>query len=444
MTLGSLFDGIGGFPLAAQMYGITPLWASEIEAAPISITKRHFPDMKHYGDVIKINGAELPPVDIITFGSPCQDMSAAVSRSGLDGSRSCLFYEAVRIIKEMRNATNGRYPAYAIWENVPGAFSSHGGEDFRRVLEALSESKIPMPDNGKWAESGMVRLSDREIAWRTLNARYWGVPQRRKRIYLVADFRGKRAAEILFKPESLLGYTPQSGNEGQRIRTFTESSFRAAGFVGQASPAAGGIGCKVEIAPTLRAGLVPDCLAGAFEMSHADEVLRKCEGDISPTLQARMGTGGNQIPLVFDAAYCIGNGQTDQTKLHKLAGTLNCMHDRQAVIYAIDRAAFNQGQNAKYDFDINCKGINSTLTARGASAVCAYDVSAEQWAARRLTPLECERLQGFPDNWTKYGADDKEISDAARCKALGNSLAIPCALRVIGGIADYERRTKWR
>ena len=203
LTLGSLFDGIAGFPYAASKLGIETLWTSEIETAPSEISKRHFPDALQLGDVTKINGTEIPPVDIISFGSPCQDMSVAGNRTGLDGNRSGLFHEAIRIIDEMRDKTNGEYPKYAIWENVPGAFSSNKGQDFRRVLEEISKAEIPMPTSGKWADSGMVRTKHCELAWRVFDAQYWGVPQRRRRIYLVADFRRKRATEILFKSESV-------------------------------------------------------------------------------------------------------------------------------------------------------------------------------------------------------------------------------------------------
>ena len=137
LTLGSLFDGSGGFPLGGLLAGIEPVWASEIEPFAVRVTTKRLPQMKHYGDVSALNGAELPPVDIITFGSPCQDMSIAGKRSGLDGSRSSLFYEAIRIVKEMRCATNGEKPRFIVWENVPGAFSSNKGADFKAVLESV-------------------------------------------------------------------------------------------------------------------------------------------------------------------------------------------------------------------------------------------------------------------------------------------------------------------
>ena len=219
LTLGSLFDGSGGFPLGGLLVGITPVWASEIEPFPIRVTAKRLPFMKHYGDVSKINGAELPPVDIITFGSPCQDMSIAGKRAGLDGSRSNLFYDAIRIIKEMRCATNGRYPRFIVWENVPGAFSSNKGEDFKAVLESVcsvKDDKANIPRYEKWPNAGEIMADDFSVAWRVLDAQYWGVPQRRKRIYLVADFRGKCAGKVLFESEGVSGYPPKGGSPWEK------------------------------------------------------------------------------------------------------------------------------------------------------------------------------------------------------------------------------------
>ena len=221
MTLGSLFDGSGGFPLAGLAHGITPVWASEIEPFPIRVTTKRFHGMKHYGDVSKMRGDKIKPVDIITFGSPCQDMSLAGRRAGLGGSRSNLFYEAVRIIKEMRESTNGKYPRYAVWENVPGAFSSNKGEDFRCVLEALIEvvqpdAQVPMPEKARWPYADIYMGDGWSLAYRVLDAQYWGVPQRRKRIFLVADFAGRSAKKILFERESVSGNPAQSSRAGKR------------------------------------------------------------------------------------------------------------------------------------------------------------------------------------------------------------------------------------
>ena len=240
LKLGSLFDGSGGFPLAGALCGIEPVWASEIEPYPIAVTKTRFPHMKHLGDISKINGAEIEPVDIITFGSPCQDLSVAGKRAGLkhetngddETTRSGLFMEAVRIIKEMRKKTNGEYPRYAVWENVPGAFSSNKGEDFKVVLEELVKIAAPsasMPDVPKfgWPYADSYCGNGWSLAYRVLDAQYWGVPQRRRRIYLVADFGGQRAREILFEREGLRGYFTQGGTPWKAAPSDAEGSLGA-------------------------------------------------------------------------------------------------------------------------------------------------------------------------------------------------------------------------
>ena len=237
MKLASLFDGSGGFPLAGIIAGITPVWASEIEPYPIRVTTKRLPYMRHYGDVSAINGADVEPVDIITFGSPCQDMSVAGKRAGLDGERSGLFYQATRIIKEMRRATNGKYPRWAVWENVPGAFSSNKGEDFRAVLEelisvagsALGGADVTIPRPRKWEHAGVVLGDGFSIAWRQLDAQFWGVPQRRKRIFLVCDFASESAGDVLFKSEGLSGYTPQGFRAWEGAACCIEEGFGDAG-----------------------------------------------------------------------------------------------------------------------------------------------------------------------------------------------------------------------
>ena len=217
LKLGSLFDGIGVFPFAASRNGIIPVWASEIEKSPIAITKRHFPGMEHLGDITKIHGGHIPPVHIITFGSPCQNLSKIGKREGLAGSKSGLFFQAIRIIEEMRCATNGLYPVIAVWENVMGAFSSNDRMDFRAVLQSFSDTEISMPPTGGWANAGMVRGGKTDLCWRLMDAQYWGKPrlvQRRKRIFLVADFRGQRSAEIQFKPRDMFPIPPPCTDYG--------------------------------------------------------------------------------------------------------------------------------------------------------------------------------------------------------------------------------------
>ena len=230
LTLGSLFDGIGGFPYAASFYGIRPLWASEIIPECISVTQKHFPEMEHVGDITKLYGGTLPPVDIITFGSPCQDLSVASGkRLGLAGERSGLFLEAVRIIREMQEATNGEYPKFALWENVPGALSSSSRRDFKAVLEAFTDAEVPMPGSGRWANAGMVRGRGVDLAWCVYDAQYFGTAQRRRRIFLIADFRGERSGEILFVPKSLSGYFAAGGTPRQGPAAYAQSGAGTAG-----------------------------------------------------------------------------------------------------------------------------------------------------------------------------------------------------------------------
>jgi DNA (cytosine-5)-methyltransferase 1 len=313
LKLGSLFDGIGGFPLSAQRHGIEPVWASEIEPFPIKVTQHHFPNMKHLGDITQINGAEIEPVDIITFGSPCQDLSVAGKREGLQGERSGLFMDAVRIIREMRRASGGEYPRFIVWENVPGAFSSNKGEDFRAVLSEIAETEIPMPRSGKWANAGMVRTERIDIAWRVLDAQYWGVPQRRRRIFLVADFGGQSAAEILFKPEGLRGDIAESGEARQGATTDVKRSIRKT---------------KQYL----------------FE-NHSQDTRYVGPLEVSPIVSATFGMGGNNQPFVVNRAYSIQgsmigradkNGPQGDGINENVSFTLNTT-DRHAVAFACNQ-----------------------------------------------------------------------------------------------------------
>ena len=272
MTLGSLFDGSGGFPLGGVLAGITPIWSSEIEPFPIRVTTARFPNMKHYGDISTIDGSELEPVDIISFGSPCQNLSVAGKREGLDGDRSSLFYEAIRIVKEMREATNGKYPRYIVWENVPGAFSSNKGEDFKAVLTEICKVKdeqVSISKPAKWENAGRIMGDGYSVAWRLLDAQYWGVPQRRQRIYLVADFDGGSAGKILFESEGLSGYSAQGFKSWQNAANgITE-----------------GIGETVET----------DSLM--FE-NHSQDTRYRGPLAVAQTVSSTYGTGGNNQPFV--------------------------------------------------------------------------------------------------------------------------------------------------
>ena len=438
MTLGSLFDGIGGWLLAARHAGVTPIWASEIEPFPCSVTARHFPDVKQLGDITQINPDEIEPVDIICAGSPCQDLSVAGKRKGLDGERSGLFRTAVHIVRRMRTSTGGRYPRYFVWENVPGAFSSNKGADFRAVLEEIGQTEIPVPDSGKWTSAGMVECDECQIAWRVLDAQYWGVPQRRRRIFLVADFTAddRRAGEILFEREGVSGNIAESKGTGEGTATETEGGARAtdkygivsAGFI--AGNKNGGIGYKTEQAATIKAqwgGQAPT--VAIYDMTHADEGVRPVKDGIVPTLNARMGTGGNQVPVVH--AYCIA-GNTIDRKIENGGNGKGVLAETAYTLNTIDRHAVAEIYGAK-SFSEYEKGQVATLRESGGNhGGGSENLAVMHSIVRRLTPTECERLQGLEDGYTDGG------SDTARYKALGNGMAQPCADYVIRRIVEVS------
>ena len=339
LTLGSLFDGSGGFPLGGLISGIIPLWASEIEPFPIRVTTKRLPQMKHYGDVSAQNGADLPPVDIITFGSPCQDMSVAGKRSGLDGERSSLFYQAVRIVKEMRCKTNGKYPRFVVWENVQGTFSSNKGEDFRAVLSSLCKIKredyaVPELPNGKWDNAGCIMGEDFSLAWRLFDAQYWGVPQRRKRIYLVADLGGGSAGKILFESEGVSGYTPQGFRSWQGTAESAEESVGASSLCLNDQ---GGQRMDVteDFTATLRAASNHPPLV--FE-NHSQDTRYKGPLAVVQTVSANYGMGGNNQPFVLETpktlkirSGCEGGGKGALIQENKSA-TLSCNNDQTVFV----------------------------------------------------------------------------------------------------------------
>ena len=334
LTLGSLFDGSGGFPLGGMLAGITPVWASEIEPFPIMVTKKRLPFMKHYGDISAMDGSKIEPVDIITFGSPCQDMSVAGKRDGLDGSRSSLFYEAVRIIKEMRHKTDGKYPRYIVWENVPGAFSSNTGEDFRCVLESIcriKDEQLSVPRPAKWPYSGEILGDGFSIAWRQLDAQFWGVPQRRKRIYLVADFDGGSAGEILFESEGLSGYTPQGFRSWEETAGDPSDGSREAGTLCLNDQGGNRMDITEDKTMTLRAEAHHPPLI--FE-NHGQDSRYRGPDDIAQTVLSTFGTGGNNQPFVVETPKTMkircgkdGGGKGPLVQDNKSA-TLSCNNDQ--------------------------------------------------------------------------------------------------------------------
>ena len=580
LTLGSLFDGSGGFPLGGLLAGITPVWASEIEPFPIRVTTKRLPFMKHYGDISQMDGGKIETVDIITFGSPCQDMSIAGRRDGLDGSRSSLFYEALRIIKEMRCATDGRYPRYIVWENVPGAFSSNKGEDFKAVLEAVigiaePNAQVPMPEKARWPYADIYMGDGWSVAYRTLDAQYWGVPQRRRRIYLVADLAGGSAGKILFESEGLSGYSAESFRSWQRTAGSAEK--------GAYPTVAGALTARYDCSPCVDRGQT--IVVTALENHPLDSRVKLSEDGNVQTLTSRIGTGGNNVPLVMKIrSGCEGGGKGALIQENKSA-TLSCNNDQTlfepcgwdggqvsptltkqnaggnqrmpdkdnftcvlqpfgisskdsnvmksdnphsgiyeaetartldgnggnpscnqggiAVVesYAIQGSMIGRddkngphgdGINEDVSFTLNTvdrhavyamttgsytqveKDTSPTIMARDykdPNAICM----GHGYTVRRLTPTECARLQGFPDNWcadlgTEKPTDeemyfwhkvfktysegtgckmksDKQIakwlrdphSDAAEYKMWGNGVALPCVVFVLSGIVYYTQ-----
>lgn len=594
LKLGSLFDGIGGFPLVGSKFGIKPVWASEIEPWPIKVTQKHFPNMKHLGDITKINGGEIEPVDIITFGSPCTRLSVAGKHDGFDITFECqgtkeepheiytnniratdkyqyiyknicpicgkelietnesaLFFHAIRIINEMRETTNGIYPRFIVWENVPGAYSSNNGEDFRAVLEEIGNAKIPMPKSGRWATAGMVRTDTADIAWRTIDAQHWGVPQRRRRIFLVADFGGQCAGEILFVEEGVSGNFAESGkareeaagNTGDGTKgtsgnlaysfdslasnsmksknphsggRFVEISKtldsttpepsknqggiailqareEAAATVGNGIETAGGNNvtatltasygtkwngnsgadtgdnfvtqpikstdyltgwdCQEKriftdkgVAPTLagsdggggRTGVGYICLAdqGGQQMAIHD--------DISPTLRAQ--EHGHQPIVMREVSRTLRaeagapKHEADWESLviepRSQDGVCRIHHD--GIVPTLNTAQGGQRQPCAVAVDCrnNCENVELIATLQSGTNFGGYSLNKINpvrigYMVRRLTPVECLRLQGYPDWWL----DIEGMSDTQKYKAIGNSVAIPCVEFVLGGIA---------
>lgn len=410
--LGSLFDGAGTMPYAAKLSGIEPVWSSEIESFPLKVTAKRFPNVTQLGDITKIDGRQIEPVDVITFGSPCQDLSIAGKRAGLDGERSGLFMEAVRIIKEMRDETSTGTdepvrPRFAVWENVPGAFSSNKGEDFRVVLEELCKIKdgnaaIPRPKNGKWNTAGLIVGDGYSVAWRVLDARFWGVPQRRRRIWLVADFGGERAGEILFKraglrrsfAESRAPREEAARDLGNGAQAADRKICEANGFNHLNGSKAKSIAYTENGSPTLRAGSPTSCVVFFGQ----DAYDKYTETQQSATIKASGGIYGGGSECLVCAGFSPQAGKT--------AG----------ISYSVNESPTLQ-------------------TSKEMGMVIGRE---SQYIVRRLTPLECCRLQGMPDWWCA----DILHSDAPEYKMWGNGMALPCAMYVMEGIAEIYEEEK--
>lgn len=481
LTLGSLFDGIGGFCYAAGIPSgidtgctIKPLWAAEVEPNCIDITRYRFKDVMHVGSVTELKGDEIQPVDIITFGSPCQDLSIAGKRKGLKGNRSGLFIHAIRIIREMRLATNGQYPTFIIWENVPGAFSSNGGEDFRAVLEKVTNANIPMPASGKWATAGMVRGGRLTQLGESLTLNIGEYPNVENESTLSEILEDNVPEKYYLSPKACLGILRRAKNKGRKLPD------------------------NLRIALEQKVAEGGEVLG--LDFAHADSVVRTYK-DITPTLVQNMGRGGGQTPCIMyeekrsviplrdevtrnKASNGLGVGKVGgpcptltTADIHSVfyeayqhhgyresdtSGTLTAGQNNtvrgDTPLIVTDKKAFEENQHGGY----RETQINGTLRAAGGSYGGGSETLITEstktkgnipstpkksikdllkkatqkvvYIIRRLTPVEGERLQGYPDDWTKYGADGNIIADTARYRAIGNSICVYCAERLYIGI----------
>ena len=483
LTLGSLFDGSGGFPLGGILAGIKPVWQSEIEPFPIRVTTKRLPFVKHYGDVNTLDGGELEPVDIITFGSPCTDLSIAGKRAGLGGSQSGLFHQAIRIIKEMREKTNAVYPRFIVWENVPGAFSSHGGDDFQKVLEeicGICDGSVSVPGSAKWEPAGCILGDGFSVAWRVLDADAWGVPQRRKRIYLVGHLTGHCAGKILFESEGLSGYSAEGFRSWQRTACYTEGGAGEAGVgiclnnrdyivnhdafgicskdsnsMKSDNPKSGFYGANTS--RTLDAnGGNPSCNQGGIavvETVKTFDVRQSSDGTVNMRNHA----------YESDTSRCVDRGGNMPGSNHGGIAVVSIQGSPEKVTYCSTKASF---------FTSAAKEKVGSLVATDYKDPPLINF---RYAVRRLTPTECARLQGFPDWWCSNletpEPTDEEIrfwmevfethrkvmgtakkartrnqvikwlknphTDSAEYKMWGNGVALPCVFFVLAGIAYY-------
>ncbi len=455
LTLGSLFSGSGGFELAGMQHGITPAFCAEIEPFPIRVTTKRIPQMKHCGDITKMHGGDVEPVDIITFGFPCTDVSCAGPRLGLNGKRTGLFFEAIRLIREMREATNDTYPRYLVAENVPGLYSSAGGRDYQTVLTELlrlkdPEAVVPLPEGGKWLPAGEILGDGHSLAWRTFDpSRGWGIPQRRRRIYLVVDLDGERAGQILFEPEGVSGYTPPGGGKGQAAAAGADGGVAAAG--------------------TRSVGFEPGVLKR--KGGHAWE-------ELCSTLRADMGDNQAAVAIEQPPVYAIqgkiiGRQPFNQHGLginEDVSFTLDTA-DRHAVAYSMTVGSFGTAQ----------RDVAATIMARDWKDPQVVAVEPE-YIIRRLMPQECALLQGFPADWcvdletpepteadiafwtdvfetwrlaTKPHVKPRSrnqivkwlrnpYTEAAEYKLFGNGITLPIASFVLAGIAWAAMNEKCR
>ncbi|MBO6102959.1 MAG: DNA (cytosine-5-)-methyltransferase [Opitutales bacterium] len=429
LKLLDLFSGIGGFTIAAERAGIETVAFCEIDKFPQSVLRFRYPDIPIIGDARNLtkqtlkSATGLDYVDIICGGSPCQDLSVAGKRAGLKGKESGLFYEYARIVNELK-------PKYVVWENVPGALSSDGGKDFETVLRSFTgHSGIKF---ARWGNAGYVEGKDGfyNAAYRVLDSRFFGVPQRRRRIFLVASLGDESCAEILFEQAGVRGDCAQGEKQEQNVAAFAESGFgeyvesRVSRTLTKSSGACSGgsetlvltenSGDPQVCSPTIAASMshIYNKQTPILFENHAQDS-RYSERETSPAISARCGTGGNNLPLV------VKQHNYGEISVSEVSPTLNSQPGAGRIPMAVSIAENiinrqdHNGGNGIGAAEENCYTLNAT----GVHAVAARS------QIRRLTPLECERLQGFPDNWTL----SPDARDTNRYKACGNAITVNVA-----------------
>ena len=424
----SLFSGIEAATVAWKPLGWSCVAVAEIEPLPCSLLKEYYPETPNLGDVTKITEdqiARLGNIDLVVFGSPCQDLSLAGKRRGFDGERSGLFHDAIRIIRWARKHNNCRF---ALWENVPGSYSSNEGRDFAIVVEQLSGlDNASVPKKG-WGNEGLALGDNGLLEWSCLDSQWFGVAQRRKRVFALADFGNwSDRAPILLEPESLRGNSAPSRQERKDVAGTLTSRTSDGGGLGTDLECSGGLqpvkaGFRMvafgeyaddNTASTMKARDYKDATDLVFQKSPIAAV----SGEVAHTLTQRYdstedGTGRGTPVIAF------AQNQREEVRIMEVAGALAAQPGmkQQTYIGFPERMSSTQAHTKG--------GISPALQASNPMAVASSFKADIGYMVRRLTPVECERLQGFPDGYTSVIHKKKLSADGPRYKALGNSMTV--------------------
>jgi len=415
----SLFSGIEAASMAWQPLGWQPVAFAEIEPFPCALLAQHYSGVPNLGDVAQITDAQIAAlgrIDIVVGGSPCQDLSLAGKRQGLAGQRSGLFHQQIRIFNAAHTLCGARW---LVWENVPGAFSSHQGADFALVVGTMAGCQLPVPPAG-WGQEGVALGEHGLLEWAVLDAQWFGLAQRRKRVFAVLDtgnWQGR--APILLERDSLRGNTAPRRQPGQGVATGVDASVDASEW-SKAIP---------EIAMCLNAG-------GMGRRDAESETLIpvtafQCHGGSVGEMGTLRATGSVQNGVPFTLAV---HGSQDPIVSETTAHTLGRNQGQENVVYTLTERSRGDGKALEYHTNGTA---NALLIPRTNEGLIAY-----RQAVRRLTPKECERLQGFPDDYTRIqwrGKPARLCPDSLRYRALGNSMAVP-VMRWIGRRIDAAAR----